>query len=113
MKSTENMKLVMVKFYQGVKIGADTESSIEHGRPVRDQKSDDQGKIKCSLEEVEHGVLIHFNNRAVLATWNNVQYAEYIQVETDAETKSLDPQPTPTGKTKDKTLAAALERQKA
>jgi hypothetical protein len=88
MKNTEGMVLELVKFYQGVKVGSDTHSSIAIGSAIRDQRDGDN-PLPAELIEEEHGVLIKYGNKAVLATWNNVQYAQFVPSKANKDKKDL------------------------
>jgi hypothetical protein len=57
------MKLLGVKFYQGVKIGSVTET---YAQPVN-----------YTIKEVDKGVTISKGGKTTLTSWNNVQYIEY------------------------------------
>ena len=90
------MRLVHVKFYQGVKVGSDTYPSMSAGQNVRHDSVNK--KVNMELEQVEAGVLMKIGNQATLATWNNIQYAQY-EIEPVVEAK--------------KDLNSALKKQKS
>lgn len=90
------MKLVHVKFYQGVKVGSDTYPSMSNGQQVRHDSANK--KVYMELEQTEHGILMKIGNQATLATWNNCQYVQY-EIEKPVEVK--------------KDLASALKKQKS
>jgi hypothetical protein len=78
------MKIVHVKFYQGVKVGSDTHPSMTNGQQVRHDSANK--KELMQLEQVEHGILMKIGNQATLATWNNCQYVQY-EIEPVVEVK--------------------------
>lgn len=81
------MKILNVKFYQGVKLGGDTVTFVENNIPkVGTGKPGVKG---CTIEQTEHGVLIKKDKLATLSSWNNVQYIEYDTTEQEVKKSSV------------------------
>ena len=69
------MIIKSVKFYQGIKFAGDTLTFVN--LETENDKQTRLGLDSLSLEESDNGIFIKKGNLAVLATWNNIQYAEY------------------------------------
>ncbi len=71
------MKIMQVKFYQGVRVDAETLTSF-----TPDEMLSDAGLRRGRRAEMaQNGVVIKGNNMDVLVPWNNVAYVQYEQVE--------------------------------
>lgn len=69
------MKILGVKFYQGVRLAGEVLTHVENNLAA--YGTGKTGATGVTVEEVTNGVLLTKGERATLATWNNVQYVEY------------------------------------
>jgi len=70
-----DLKILGVKFYQGVKLAGEVHSYIQPN--TKTNTPNYEAAIGYELAEVENGILIRKGNKATLTSWNNVQYIEY------------------------------------
>jgi hypothetical protein len=79
------MKILGVKFYQGVKLGGETHSFVQ---PLVSELTPNLSAAKgFKIETVENGVLITKGNLSTLTSWNNIQYIEYDNTPADNKKK--------------------------
>lgn len=69
------MKILGVKFYQGIRLGGEVVTHIENN--LAEYGTGKTGVTGASVEETNNGILIKKGIHATLATWNNVQYVQY------------------------------------
>jgi hypothetical protein len=73
------MKILGVKFYQGVKLSGETHTYVQ---PAISEQTGNLAAAKgYKIETQQNGVMLTKGNRSTLTSWNNIQYIEYDNTE--------------------------------